>query len=292
MKGLVLKGIGGFYYVETDEGLIEARGRGILKKEGVKLSVGDVVDISIIDLANKKGIIENIFPRKNVFIRPPIANVDSFFIVFSVSSPKPSLPLIDKFIIMAEMNEAEPIIVINKCDLASPEHLQEMVNVYCNFYKVVTVCGKTGDGIDQLELLAKDKTVALAGPSGVGKSTIVNRLIPDANMQTGEISSKSLRGKHTTRHAELFALKSGGKIFDTPGFTSFDILNATEQELGHYYPEFGEYAEKCAFNNCIHMNEPNCFVKEGVKAGNISKIRYNSYICNLKEILNKSRNEY
>ena len=290
MLGLIKKGIGGFYYVETEKGLIEAKGRGIFKKDGITLTVGDNVEISIIDEENAKGVIEAILPRKNCFIRPPIANVDIFAVVFAPQKPKPNFVLTDKFLIMAEMNEAEAIICINKCDLASEDEIAEIRAIYEPVYPVIEVSAKTGKGLDELAKMLAGKRAALAGPSGVGKSTITNAIIPQANMETGAISEKTKRGKHTTRHVEIFDADYNTKIFDTPGFTSFEILEAEKDELWKYYPEFAPYAGDCRYDNCRHLKEPDCAIRKAVVAGKINKRRYDSYVANMEEI--KARKKY
>ena len=290
MKGLIRKGIGGFYYVQTEAGLIEAKGRGIFKKDGITLAVGDFVDIDIIDEAEKKGVINEILPRKNQFIRPPIVNVDVFLIVFAATRPKANFALVDKFLVMAEMHNVEAVICINKCDGASEAELAEMKAVYEPVYPVLCVSGKTGQGLAELEAQIAGKTAALAGPSGVGKSTILNAMIPHANMETGEISEKTKRGRHTTRHVELFSVDGGGMVFDTPGFTSFEILEAGEEDLRLYYPEIERYEGQCRYDNCRHMTEPDCAVREAVRKGEIHSSRYASYKANLEEI--RSRKKY
>ena len=290
MKGLIRKGIGGFYYVQTEAGLIEAKGRGIFKKDGITLAVGDFVDIDIIEEADKKGVINEILPRKNQFIRPPIVNVDVFLIVFAATRPKPNFALVDKFLVMAEMHNVEAVICINKCDGASETEIAEMKAVYESVYPVLCVSGKTGQGLAELEAQIAGKTAALAGPSGVGKSTILNAMIPHANMETGEISEKTKRGKHTTRHVELFSVDGGGMVFDTPGFTSFEILEAGEADLRLYYPEIERYEGQCRYDNCRHMTEPDCAVREAVRKGEIHRSRYASYKANLEEI--RSRKKY
>ena len=289
MEGLIVKGIGGFYYVDTGSDIIEAKGRGIFKKDGITLAVGDRVELEIIDEAEKKGVINSIYPRKNQFIRPPIVNVDTFVVVFAASKPKPNLVLVDKFLVMAEMNDVEAVICINKSDLASQDALAEYKAIYEGIYPVIAVSAKTGDGMDELKKAVSGKTAALAGPSGVGKSTIINDLVPYANMETGSISEKTKRGKHTTRHAEIFNADGGGKIFDTPGFTSFEIMEAGEDNLMHYYPDIDRYTGSCYYDNCRHLKEPDCAVREAVKAGKIHRLRYESYAANMEEIKNRKK---
>ena len=226
MTGQIMKGIGGFYYVQTEAGLIEAKGRGIFRKDGTTLAVGDFVDLDILDADADQGVINEILPRKNQFIRPPIVNVDIFLIVCAATRPKPNFALIDKFLVMAEMHNVEAVLCVNKCDAAPEAELAALKAAYEAVYPVLCVSGRTGEGMEQLEAIIAGKTAALAGPSGVGKSTMLNAMIPHANMQTGAISEKTKRGRHTTRHVELFEVEGGGKVFDTPGFTSFEIMEA------------------------------------------------------------------
>lgn len=287
MRGLIIKGIGGFYCVKTAEGVFQAKGRGIFKKEGITLAVGDNVEIQV--LPDRDAVIEKILPRKNQFIRPPIVNVDCFVVVFSAAKPKPNFSIIDKFLIMARYWETEAVICVNKCDLASSEELSEIRKIYEGVYPVVFVSAKTGEGIRELDTYMKGKRAAFAGPSGVGKSTITNLLIPEANMETGKVSKKTSRGKHTTRHVEIFQTEGGGLLFDTPGFTSFDILEAEEGDLSFYYPEFAPFSAMCRFDDCRHLKEPECGVRQAVEEGKISRTRYESYLTNLEDIKNRKK---
>lgn len=289
MRGLITKGIGGFYYVKTDDGLIEAKGRGAFKNEGIKLAVGDEVELSMIDEETSKGVIESIYPRRNEFIRPPIVNVDMFIIVLTPTNPKPNFALIDKFLIMSELHNVEAIVCINKCDLADDERLAEIASVYSDVYTIIKTSTVTGQGLDELKKIISGKTAALCGPSGVGKSTLLNNLIPHANMETGAISQKTKRGKHTTRHAEIFDIEGGGMLFDTPGFTSFEILEAEEENLASFYPDIEAHAKNCRYDNCRHLKEPGCSVREAVSAGKIHKLRYDSYVKNIEEIRAKKK---
>lgn len=275
--------------MDTGSEIIEAKGRGIFKKDGITLAVGDKVELEIIDEAEKKGVINSIYPRKNQFIRPPIANVDTFVVVFAASKPKPNLVLVDKFLVMAEMHGVEAVICINKSDLVSPEVLAEYRAIYGNIYPVIAVSARTGEGMDELKQAVSGKTAALAGPSGVGKSTIINALIPHANMETGSISEKTKRGKHTTRHVEIFRADGGGRIFDTPGFTSFEIMEAEEDNLMHYYPDIDRYSANCYYDNCRHLKEPSCAVREALNEGKIHRLRYESYAANMEEIKNRRK---
>ena len=289
MEGLIIKGIGGFYYVKTEEGLIEARGRGIFKKDGTTLCVGDLVEVDIISPEDKKGVINRIMPRKNCFIRPPIANIDVFAVVFAAKVPAPNFPVIDRFLVNAERHTVDPVICINKMDLVSSKELEELKAVYDGAYKVIQMSTKTGEGVEDLLTLIKDKKTALAGPSGVGKSSILNMLHPEANMETGDVSRKTMRGKHTTRHVEIFEIEQGGMIFDTPGFTSFEIGDMEPSELKHFYPEFERLDGRCRYDDCNHLKEPDCAVKAAVKSGKINHRRYQSYVYNMEELKSRSR---
>ncbi len=297
MRGLIIKGIGGFYYVRTKDAVIECKGRGSLKSEGKKLAVGDIVEISETELSKEaakrgilhEGVIEKIYPRKNEFIRPPIVNVDCFIITFAARSPEPDLSLVDKFIITAEMRDVECIILINKSELVDEARLEELASVYSGEYKVLKVSSLTGEGLTELRTAIAGKTVCFAGPSGVGKSTIINKLIPHANMETGSLSKKTDRGRHTTRHVEIFEAEGGGFVYDTPGFTSFDIVEAREDNLKDFYPEFTKYKAQCYFDNCRHLKEPECAVRGAVKTGDINRARYRTYVAILEEIKKKRK---
>ena len=295
MQGLILKGIGGFYYVKTEEGIVEAKGRGIFKKDSTKLMVGDHVELELLDEEPEtdgielKGVINEITERKNSFIRPPIANVDTFVITFAVKDPEPNFVLIDKFLIMAEMNNVDVIIAMNKCDLADRNTIDSYKAVYEKIYPIVEVCASDGEGIKEIEKLISGKCAAFAGPSGVGKSTIINSLIPEAEMQTGSVSDKTRRGRHTTRHVEIFEAEGGGLVFDTPGFTSFEIMEADEDNLQDFFTEIEKFKGLCYYDNCKHLKEPDCKVKAMVRSGEISRKRYESYRFILDEIKNNKR---
>ncbi len=264
---------------------------------GIKLQVGDRVTITEKELSSEarkrgvehEGVIEEVMDRKNSFIRPPIVNVDTFAVTFAAKDPEPNFSLIDKFLVMAEMNHVDAVIVMNKCDLCDEETLESYEEVYKGLYPVIRVSGKDGKGLEKLEQSIFGRTVAFAGPSGVGKSTLINLLIPEADMETGEVSRKTSRGRHTTRHVEIFEAKGGGLVYDTPGFTSFDILEAEEDELQDHYPDIARYKGKCYYDNCRHLKEPDCAVKAAVRAGEISRVRYKSYKSNMEEIKEKRK---
>lgn len=291
MKGLIVKGIAGFYYVKTELGIIETKGRGIFKKDGNSLLVGDEVEISIIDSEKQKGVIEKIYPRKNSFSRPPISNIDIFVLVMSCKKPKPNFAVIDKFLVNSEFRNTETVICINKSDLADTDEISRIKSIYDGAYKVIVLSTKTKEGIDELECFIRGKKTVLSGPSGVGKSSILNLLNPSAKMEVGQISEKTSRGKHTTRHVEIFETLGGGLVFDTPGFTSFDIPEEIDSdELNKYYPEFEQYLGKCQYDNCKHIKEPGCAVIKAVNSGILNLERYNSYLANFDEL--KKRKKY
>jgi ribosome biogenesis GTPase len=287
MKGIIVKGIAGFYYVKTEEKIFQCKARGIFKKDGITPYVGDEVIIEKLD--DDEAVINEILPRKNLFIRPPIANVDCFVIVAAAARPEPNPDIIDKFLVMAEKNRTDIIICINKIDLVTDEKRRELEEIYQDIYPLVCVCGKTGQGLEELAGLMKERKCALAGPSGTGKSTLLNRLQSNYAVETGDISEKTKRGKHTTRHVELFETDYGALLFDTPGFTSFDVLEAEEDELHFLYPEMSALIGGCRYDNCRHIKEPDCCIREAVKQGKIHKSRYQSYVSQLKEIREKRK---
>ena len=297
IKGKIVKGIAGFYYVKSGEAIYRCKARGIFKERGIKLAVGDDVEFEILE-DDENSLVTEVLPRRNSFIRPFVANVDCFCIVTAVARPAPVLATIDRFLVMAERAGTEIIICINKCDLAdaggkgakakAAGTLQMLKDIYEPIYPVVCLSNGKADDDDfaRLKELIAGKTVALAGASGVGKSTLLNRLKPDAFMETGMVSNKTQRGKHTTRHSELFALDDGKDtmVFDTPGFTSFDILEAEEDELAHCYPDIARFAGKCRYDNCRHIAEPECAVKAALERGEIDPHRYESYKSQMEEI--------
>lgn len=286
INGKIIKGIGGFYYVDTDKGLYECRARGIFRKNKITPLVGDRVSISVVDEENKKGVVEEIEKRDTELVRPPIANVDKALIVFAIKNPAPNLSLLDRFIVLAEKENLEIVIVFTKVDLdADGELLEELKSIYeASGYKVIPVSNKLKLNIDKIKEELKENTVVFAGPSGVGKSSLLNEVDKNFELKTGEVSDKIKRGKHTTRHAELLKLECGGMVADTPGFSSLTLDDIYESELKEYFIEFDKY-DDCRFGSrCIHENEPSCVVKEAVENGEISKKRYESYIQLLNEI--------
>ena len=291
INGKIIKGIGGFYYVDTENGLYECRARGIFRKNKITPLVGDRVSISVVDEENKKGVVEEIEKRDTELVRPPIANVDKALIVFAIKNPAPNLSLLDRFIVLAEKENLEIVIVFTKVDLdADGELLDELKSIYeVSGYKVIPVSNKLKLNIDKIKEELKENTVVFAGPSGVGKSSLLNEVDKNFELKTGEVSDKIKRGKHTTRHAELLKLECGGMVADTPGFSSLTLDDIDESELKEYFIEFDKY-DDCRFGSrCIHENEPSCAVKEAVENGEISKKRYESYIQLLNEIRSGKR---
>lgn len=293
-KGRIVKGIAGFYYIETDDtNIYECKAKGIFRKDNIKPLVGDMVSIDIIDEDKKLGNIIEILPRKNSLIRPPVANVDQVVILFAIVKPDPNYNLLDRFLIMMRQQNLPVIICFNKQDIASKEEQQELYDAYekCG-YKVLFISVKEEKGLDELKELLKGKTTTLAGPSGVGKSSLLNKLVPDAQMQIGELSRKIERGKNTTRHSELFYVKELSKgdtqtfIMDTPGFTSLGMFDVTTDSLMNYYPEFEDYEPECRFGGCSHIAEPDCGVKRAVEDGKIAKVRYDNYKILYEELKN------
>ena len=294
MQGKILKGIAGFYYIETsDEKIYECKAKGIFRKDNIKPMVGDDVVIDIIDEEKQIGNIIRILPRRAQLLRPPVANVDQAVILFAIVKPDPNYNLLDRFLIMMRQQNLPVIICFNKQDIASEEEKQKLTESYENCgYKVLFISVKEDKGLDELKALLKGKTTTLAGPSGVGKSSLLNKLVPDADMQIGELSRKIERGKNTTRHSELFFVKELSDegfdtfIIDTPGFTSLELRDVSVDTLMQYYPEFEDYEPECRFGGCSHIAEPDCGVKNALEKGLISKVRYDNYKLLYEELRN------
>lgn len=294
MRGRITKGIAGFYYVKSGETVYRCKARGIFKQQDIKPAVGDLVSFEIIE-GNDDNLITEILPRKNCFLRPFVANVDCFAVVTSVSRPAPVPALVDKLLIMAEHACTEVVLCVNKCDLAgnlrkssgrkAAENLEMLRDLYEPVYPLVLLNQDDPGGYEELKEKIRGKTTALAGASGVGKSTILNHLLQHERMETGAVSEKTQRGRHTTRHAELFFLdEEGTGIFDTPGFTSFTLTEMEPEVLQHCFPEIEAMLGKCRYDDCRHAAEPDCAVKEAVEEGLIGRARYGSYLSLLKEL--------
>ena len=285
INGIIIKGVGGNYYVDTGMSIIECRARGLFRLKNIKPLVGDKVNIRITEEDENVGYIEEIEERFNEIKRPPVANAEQLLIFFAVTNPEPSFLLLDKLLIAAETNKLKPVICFNKCDLADEKRKKELEEIFVNTgYKVIFTSKQDEESIERLKNILKDKLSVFSGPSGVGKSSVMNAVQPDFQLKTGEISDKLKRGKHTTRHAEIYKLSFGGYVVDTPGFSSFELSGIGEFELKEYYPEIKKYDIGCRFADCLHKKEPDCVIKDAVVDGLISETRYSNYTRLLEEI--------
>ncbi len=291
MQGKIVKGIAGFYYVQTEEsGLYECKAKGIFRKEKIKPLVGDDVEISVTDEEKKTGNVDQILPRRNTLIRPAVANIDQVLVIFAAASPKPNLNLLDRFLVSMEMQGVPAVLCFNKLDCVGETEQEQLYQIYQNSgCQVLFTCARTGKGIDEVRRILQGKTTAVAGPSGVGKSSMVNLLAPEAQMETGEISRKIDRGKHTTRHSEILPIGSHTFICDTPGFSSLAVWDMEKEELKDCFREFAPYEGQCRFQGCTHTHEPGCAVKEALEAGKISRERYRNYVEMYTELKEKRR---
>ena len=291
MKGKIIKGIAGFYYVHDGRSKIyECKAKGVFRNRNIKPLVGDDVEFMVLDEKEVTGNIDAILPRKNKLIRPAVSNVDEAVLVFAVSEPLPNLNLLDRFLVMMERQEIPVIICFNKIDLSGGKEIEELRAIYGPAgYTLHFISTYEAAGLEKLHELIAGKTTVLAGPSGVGKSSITNFLQPEARMETGVVSEKIKRGKHTTRHSELFFVENGTYMMDTPGFSSMYIEDLEPNELKDYFPEFSEYEEECRFLGCIHVGEKVCGVKTAVADGKISRSRYDNYLLLYQELKDKRR---
>ena len=290
-KGKIIRGVGGFYYVYRGEGRIfECRARGLFRKDGVKPLPGDDVTFFVTDETDSEGSITQVLPRKNRLIRPEIANADQTLVIFAVHSPEPNLVLLDKLLIEVESRKLDPVICFNKADLAREGELDRLRDIYRGTgFPLCFVSGATGAGTGELKRLLAGKTTVLMGNSGVGKSTLINLLCPLAAMETGSISEKLGRGRHTTRHTELFYVSEGTYLMDTPGFSAMEVTEIEAPDVRYYYGEFNGYYHDCRFNDCTHTEERDCAVKQAVRDGKISRERYLQYREIYTEIKNRKK---
>lgn len=293
MQGKIVKGIAGFYYVHVEErGIYECKAKGIFRKDNTKPLVGDDVTLEILDEEEMKGNITEILPRKSSLIRPAVANVDQALVIFAAAKPSPNFNLLDRFLIMMEQQQLPCIICFNKKDLVTKEECDNLKAVYehCGYQVLfVSAHDEAAGSMDELRGLLSGKTTTVAGPSGVGKSSLINKMQSGVCMETGEISKKIERGKHTTRHSQLIALEGNTYIMDTPGFSSLSLFDMEKEDLQGFYPEFVEHERNCKFGGCSHISEPVCGIKEALKEGKISKTRYENYVLLYEELKAKKK---
>ncbi|ERI92861.1 ribosome small subunit-dependent GTPase A [Clostridiales bacterium oral taxon 876 str. F0540] len=280
MQGTIIKGIGGFYYVKTSDDIIECKARGKFRLDELTPMVGDKVDICV---KNNKGVIEKIHKRTSELIRPAVSNVTQAFVIFTFKNPDLNLDLLNKFLMLCEYHNLKVVVCFNKIDLIDINEHMKTINMLRNAgYEVMLLNAKLGNGIDALNNYLDDNITVFCGPSGVGKSTILNHIIGKVVMKTGDISAKLKRGKHTTRHSELVEFNDG-YIVDTPGFTSLDTLFIPKDEIQFCFPEFQDFIGECKFTGCMHYKEPNCAIKNAVEKNIIDKQRYDFYIKSIEE---------
>jgi ribosome small subunit-dependent GTPase A len=304
-NGLIIKGVGGFYTVLAEDGAeYVCKARGLFRKQQVTPVVGDRVEFAVTENGESapdpraaNGYLMSILPRRNELIRPAVANIDRLFIVIAASRPLPDLLLVDKLLIFCEKYGIEPLIAVNKCDEAEPGAVESLLSEYApTGYETVVVSAETGEGLDELKKKLDGKVICLAGQSAVGKSSLLNAMLPGAELAVGGLSRKTERGRHTTRHTELIPLPGGGAVLDTPGFSFLDSLELPPEEIRLLYPELRGAEENCRFSGCLHISEPGCYVKkELLKNQNnqgITKQRYERYVRLVKEAEEQRRHRY
>ena len=296
MQGKIIKGIAGFYYVHVaGSGVYECKAKGAFRKQKIKPLVGDNVEIDVISQEEHTGNVIDILPRKNELIRPAVANVDQAVVIFAAAKPNPNFNLLDRFLIMMEYQHIPAVICFNKTDLIDETEMENLIRAYkTSGYRVLFTSAKEQDGVEKIRQILKGKTSTVAGPSGVGKSSLINLLAPQADMETGAISEKIERGRHTTRHAQVIPvpMEDGSEdtyIIDTPGFSSLSVEFYEKETLGTLFPEFQQYEPYCRFRGCSHISEPDCGVKEALAEGKISKIRYDDYVEIYQEVQNRRK---
>lgn len=291
MQGKIIKGIAGFYYIYAEDGNVyECKAKGIFRKDNFKPLVGDNVEITVLNEEEKEGSVTSILPRRNSLIRPAVANVDQAFLIFAMENPKPNFLLLDRFLIMMKQQEIPAVICFNKKDVGEKEEMEKIYEIYTGCgYRVVLSSTYEGEGMDEIHEILKGKTTVVAGPSGVGKSSITNCMQGEVQMETGEISKKLKRGKHTTRHSQVIPVEKNTFLVDTPGFSSLYLTDMKEEELRDYFPEFVMYEPQCRFQGCMHIHEPGCAVKKALSEGKISQQRYDNYLALYEELKEKRR---
>lgn len=292
MRGKIVKGIAGFYYVHTaDARIYECKAKGVFRKDNRKPLVGDDVELDVLDEEKKLGNIRAILPRHSELIRPAVANADQALVIFAIVKPQPNFNLLDRFLVMMGQQGLPCIICFNKLDMDAGGQGAQYEEIYrkCG-YRTLSVSARQKQGIEELKGMLRGRTTTVAGPSGVGKSSLVNCLQSGIVMETGSISEKIQRGRHTTRHSELIAIEEDTYILDTPGFSSLGLFDLEKEELAAFYPEFAEYEKYCRFRGCSHIAEPVCGVRRAVEEGQISRLRYENYRLLYEEL--KSRKKY
>lgn len=291
MQGKIIKGIAGFYYIYAeDDNIYECKAKGIFRKDNLKPLVGDNVEITVLDEEAKKGSVITVLPRRNSLIRPAVANVDQAFVIFAMENPKPNFLLLDRFLIMMEQQGIPAVICFNKKDIGEEKELERLYKTYTGCgYQVILSSTFSGEGMEEIKKVLQGRTTVVAGPSGVGKSSITNCMQGEVQMETGEISKKLKRGKHTTRHSQVIPVEKDTFLVDTPGFSSLYLTDMEEDELRDYFPEFVKYEPNCRFQGCRHIHEPNCAVKEALDRKEISELRYEDYLTLYEELKEKRR---
>ena len=290
MTGKIIKGIAGFYYVDNGTDVYECKAKGVFRNKKIKPLVGDNVEFTVLSEAEREGNIDKILPRKHELVRPAVANIDQALVIFSITHPEPNLNLLDRFLVMMGIQGVPVTICFNKVDLGEAGLVDKYRAIYERAgYEVHFVSTYDDTGLEEMRKILRGKTSVLAGPSGVGKSSLTNRIQPQASMETGDISRKIERGHHTTRHSELIYVEEETYMMDTPGFSSMFIDFLEPGELKHYFPEFGPYEDECKFLGCVHVGERVCGVKEALKRGELSRGRYDNYILMYEELKNKRR---
>lgn len=290
MRGRIIKGIAGFYYVHCGDRIYECKAKGVFRKDNRKPLVGDWVEMDVLDEGEALGNISALLPRDSELIRPAVANVDQALVIFAIAKPRPNFNLLDRFLVMMGQQGIRSIVCFNKLDMDQEGLGREYRELYggCG-YRTLTVSARLGCGIEELKEMLAGHTTAVAGPSGVGKSSIINCLQSGTVMETGEISAKIERGKHTTRHSELIAIGEGSYILDTPGFSSLGLFDLEKERLAGFYPEFAAHERYCRFGGCAHIGEKGCGVKSAVEEGAVSRMRYENYRLLYEELKGMER---